>query len=330
MSDVLIHHVLGAGWNFLALAFVATLVARLWLSHRLENLAHPADFDSPDVLAALVLPALLPLTWLASSIVHLMEPGQVVDHCCAVLAGLELSASEVAFGAGIVSVMIIQFFSFRRRWRRGHRSHSDADGRERRRVRRLCETGPLADVTVRVVDCDSRSCMTRGMFRPWIEISAGLCRELDDDALEAALLHEAGHAAMLDPLRSTLLLASQILNPFAATLTRYVEAWRFGAEVGRDVDAVRFGAHPVAMADALVTAAHCQSGASLVRCHLHGGQDALEARVHLLLNAGATPLPARTDGLAVLTAFLVAGVALPHVLGARLFALHCLLERLLS
>lgn len=328
MSEFL-HHLLGAAWNFLILAGVLTVAFRAWLDHRLDRLEHPADFDAPDVVASLILPAFLPLAWLASSIVHLMEPGRVVDHCCTILTNP--SASEAVFGTGIVMLLGVQLLSLRRKWHRSHSPHGAAHGTERRRVQRICGEHPrLARATVRVVDCGRRTCLTRGLFRPWIEISAELSRQFDDDALQAALLHEAGHAATLDPLRSAIVLFAQILNPFGALLSRHVEAWRFGTEVARDFDAIRDGAQPLAMADALVTAAHCQVEVSVARCHLHGGREALEARVHLLLSGDAVSPRRRTGDFRWLTAALAVGLTLPHLLGARLFALHCLLERLLS
>lgn len=333
-----LHHLLAATWSFALVAGVLTLASKLWLRDLLARLKHPAEFDSPTVYLALVIPGLLPVVWLFSGLIHLSESGALMEACCSMLALAEASWQQWVLGSGALVLVAVQTFSLWKRWRPTHRVHQVTSFDEAsERVRRICkwhrQLRPYGD-RVHVVDCGAHVCATVGLFRQRIEIAASLVEQLDDRALEAALLHEAAHVSLHDPARSFFLLLSQIINPFSWALSKEASAWRFAREIVCDGHAVEHGALPVSVADAIVTAAKAVSGTETGACaHLCGTQmDALSARVNLLLS-GTRPVHVCGSSVrvpAIGSAILGLGMILPHLMGARVISFHCLLEETLG
>jgi Zn-dependent protease with chaperone function len=339
----LIHHFLAAAWSFALVAGVLTLASKLWLRRRLDGLTHPAQFDSPMVYIALVVPGLLPVVWLVSGLMHLDESGALMQACCSVLALSEASWQQWIFGAGALAVAGIQAFSLWKKWRPTHRAHRATSlDQAARRVRRVCQAHDQLSAfsqRVRVVDCGAYICATVGLVDQRIEIAASLVERLDDDALEAALLHETAHFRSRDPALGFFLLLAQVINPFSRALCKEASAWRFAREIICDGHAVEHGARPVSVADAIVTAAKAAANTPRGACaHLCGTQiDALSVRVNLLLSG---PKPCATNTAhecnnsakvpAIGSAILAFGLIVPHLLGARVISFHCLLEETLG
>ncbi|MGM0577760.1 MAG: M56 family metallopeptidase [Myxococcota bacterium] len=337
------HDLLGAAWSYLFLAGALTLAARLWLRGRLARVTDPVDFDRPAVHAALVVPALLPLVWLASALVHVLDTGGMARACCDGLALGEPGWRQAAFGLGGGLLAVLVPLSLRRRWRSAHPAHAHLENHPAaRRVRALCgahpRLGPVAD-RVAVVGCAGLPCATRGYLRPRIEIAADLVARLDDRALEAALLHELSHLVRRDPLQVSLVLLAQAVNPFASLLSRPAEAWAFAREVHCDRHAVAHGLSPVAVAEALVTAARLRADHPAVQgtaCALCDGDTrSLTARVELLLatDRGGRVVPERDqarESLSLLVVLSGAALLVPHLIQAQALSLHCVLEHLLA
>ena len=332
-----IHHILAAAWSFALVAGLLTLASKLWLSRRLDEIEHPAEFDTPAAYIWLVVPGLLPVVWLVSGLIHLDESGALMQACCSVLAGSGASWQQWIFGAGAVALIGTQSCAIWRRWRPTAHAHQLSDVDEAAtRVQSLCRNHPrLSGFTddIRVVDCGASICATVGLFGRRIEIAEALVDRLDDPALEAALLHEVAHYSVHDPARSFVLLLSQIINPFAFVLSGEASAWRFSREIVCDGHAVDCGAEPVSVADAILTAARAHSTPSPAACaRLCGGEpDALTARVNLLLNVEQPThdCSSTVKVPAIGTAILSLGLVLPHLMGARVISFHCLLEETL-
>lgn len=337
MSNLL-HHLLAAAWSFALVAGLLTLLAKWWLSRRLDRIEHPAQFDSPGVYIALVVPGLLPVVWLVSGLVHLEESGALMQACCSVLALSEASWQQWIFAAGALALIGVQARSLWKRWRPSHRVHRSTSAPDAaRRVRKVCREHPqLRSFAqhIRVVDCGAHICAAVGIFDQRIEIASSLVERLDDAALEAALLHEVAHISVRDPARGFVLLLAQVINPFSRMLSREASAWRFAREIVCDGHAVDYGARRVSMADAIVTAAKAASKAPHGACaHLCGvSTEALTARINLLLTdtrldfLGESSVKVPAIGSSV----LAAGLILPHVMGARVISFHCVLEETLS
>ena len=329
-----LHAMVGAAWIYLAFAGLCTLGVKVGLRRRLRQIETPQAFDTPGVFAALVLATAFPLLWLMSAAFHIGNSG-LTRACCQWLFESNGDWRQIFFLTGAGLVVGYQIYALAKRWRARHGPHgSGRSAQVRDRVARVAEGDPGLEAfaeRITVVDCADQICAVRGAFRPRIEIAADLVTRLDDEALRAALLHEAAHLRHRDPVRNFAAEFARVFNPFSPLLADEFRAWRFAREIGCDRAAVDAGARPVHLAEAIVTSARAATGHQAADCQLCGGEaSALESRVQLLLATGDTPDHRCPDqglqsfGWAAMVALLV-----PHLLGAQLWQLHCWIEHLL-
>jgi Zn-dependent protease with chaperone function len=336
----ILHAFIGAAWSYLAVAAVATLLARWSLRQRLDRLERPEAFDTPGVFLALVSTSLVPFVWLASSAIHSIEYGGFAGECCRWLTLQGPAWQQSLFATGALLLAGTQLVSTYRRWRRRHGSHDDSDEplhRARRSVREVAADTPVIEThleAIRVVRCPERICAVRGFLDPRIEISAGLVDELNTPALRAALLHEIAHLTHADPLRTSVALFAEVLNPFSHWLGRERRAWQFARELHCDRRALDYGVEPTHLADALVTVARARPERDSEHlCQLCGeGSRALETRVELLLfdaieETAENASPERD--LLYLAGTIVSAMLLPHLLEGYLLEFHCWVEWML-
>ncbi|MDQ6927012.1 MAG: M56 family metallopeptidase, partial [Candidatus Eremiobacteraeota bacterium] len=121
-------------------------------------------------------------------------------------------------------------------------------------------------------------CALAGVRRPVVVISSGTIAELDDAELDAALLHERGHARRGDQVLAALLSFFVDLLPLPATdlVAMYREAREFAA----DEHALQT-ASPDDLAGALLAFARGQRAVSAVAAL--PGETGIRRRLHLLL-----------------------------------------------
>jgi hypothetical protein len=125
--------------------------------------------------------------------------------------------------------------------------------------------------------------MTAGLWRPRAFIAPELAARLDEQALHAALEHEAAHARHRDPLRLWLAqIATDLQWPLAAARRRFAD-WRNALELARDAEACE-RVEGSDLAAALIEAARLSRGAAGV-VGLVGGAGAFSDRIHRLLDA---------------------------------------------
>lgn len=331
-----LHTVLGAAWTYLASTAACTIATKLWLQRRLQRIDRPEDFDTEAVYAALVVPTLLLVGWIVSSVGHLGGGWGCV--CCHTMAGPAADWQHALFVAGGLVPFLTIGWSAIRRWRSRHGRHARDMGREARQrvVGLMEESASLAEHAdrVEVVDCDERICAVRGLVSPTIEIDRSLVDKLGDDALRAALQHEVVHLERRDPARRWGAAFARLLNPFSKLLEAEFAAWRFAREVRCDRRVIRRGRSraPVDLAEALVTVARAHSQVEAGACRL-GGDDgeALSARIRLILSTSADGGEAPAgDWSGAFAAAFVASLVVPHLAGPRLLELHCLVEWVLQ
>lgn len=329
-----LHAIVGAAWIYFAFAGLCTLAVKLGLRRRLQSIERPQSFDTPGVFAALVMATAFPLLWLLSAAFHIGN-SELTRACCQWLLESGAGGRETLFWGGAIALVGYQCHALVERWRARHGSHGAGHSETaRRRVAEIVEDDAvLASFgdRIRVVACADQICAVRGFFRPTIEIAAGLVEQLDDEALRAALLHEAAHLRHRDPIRSFAGECARICNPFSRLLSDEFRAWQYAREIGCDRAAVDAGARPIHLADAILTSTRASAGGASTGCQLCGKQgSALESRIQLLLATDDTPDHRCPDqglqsfGWAAIVALLV-----PHLLGAQLWQLHCVIEKLL-
>lgn len=96
-------------------------------------------------------------------------------------------------------------------------------------------TGPYTTI----VDSDEVFAFTAGNHEPRIYLSRAAVASLDDDELEAVLLHENHHRLARDPFRMQILLAMKSALGYLPATRRLVRAYLHEAEYAADDDALR-------------------------------------------------------------------------------------------
>ncbi len=138
-----------------------------------------------------------------------------------------------------------------------------------------------------LVDDDQPMAFTWGVWRPRIALSTGLCKQLDEEAQEAVMFHEAAHARMRDPLQQTILVVlSEALGPLGmhALYKRYL----IGREIWADQEALRAcGGDDIPLLSALVAVGRDKGTQDSVASYV-GLAGVLEARVEFL-ETGSLP-----------------------------------------
>jgi Zn-dependent protease with chaperone function len=293
--------------------------------------------ESPWRLLLIVGPTLGPLIWLISASIHQSEAGAALAACVVDHLGGELCGDVVLFGLILLSVL---GYGVLRRARRGCDQApagpelSDAEAaiaRVRdacRRSRSLCRFAPR----VRVVRGGGAPACTRGVLRSRIELEAGLVMRLDDDELEATLLHEAEHAHAWDPCCFFVAQVALSINPLGRLLASELARYHFAREALCDKRAVQRGADPLALARSIVCVAAPASAADAPVVPALGGHGigGVRLRVQLLLGYAARPPgPVRRQApVGTLTALVTLLALWPHVMGAgALDVFHRSIER---
>ncbi len=329
MTDLL-HAALAATLLYAVVAGGLTTLAHIALQRR-AGTGSVMRFGGPNTVLLLVGPTVVAALWVGSALLHELEPGRTLAECCAPLAAeigmgeflMLCAAAAMAVGGAVVGWDVF----------RSHRAVDDLDGSRAcaQRIRGVCERSAVLapfESLIRVVEGLGLAAATRGVLRPRIEVDHTLLSHIDDQALEAILLHEAGHLRHGDPARLVACAVALGLNPLGYFLRPALNQWRFARELQCDMAAVQEGADPLALAGGIVTAARQTRGHSACCAAAADSSPAeLRARVELLsAYAYQTPpigLPERVSFVAVaLTS--AALLTLPHLLPT--FSLHCVVE----
>lgn len=329
----------GALAVFLVAVPLATLVAKgLLVAQRRTAGGLPAH-GTAAVYALVIAPTLGPALWAISAALHQSEPGEALAACLVDQLPGDSCRDALLF-AGVLTLILGH--GMVRRLRRDmaqapRLQRLDANSAQGRRLAAVCARhAGLARFAGRIaaVRGAREPLCTRRALRPVIEVDAGIMERLDDDALAAALLHEAEHARGLDPLRYGIAAVSLSLNPLARLLRSELAHWRLAREAVCDHRAVRAGADPLALAEAIVTAArqpwaartHRPGAASAAAALAGDGARAVELRVRLLMehadHAGAPPASGMPSAATVVLGLLLL-LAMPHATETTLLdALH--------
>lgn len=329
----LVFPVIGAMIVFFLAVPLLTVIARAIL------LALPTKKDgvagqvSPLRFALIVAPTLGPVIWLVSAAVHQSEEGGPLAACIVDHLGSELCRDVVLFGLVLCWVLSLGVLRRVRGEGRARPVSLSADHAASGRVRSICEghvTLACASWRMRVVEQGVAPACTRGLLRPRVEIEAALVSRLDDEELEAVLLHEVEHAQANDPLRFLVGQVALTINPIGRLLASELARYHFAREALCDRRAVQRGADPLALARSIVAAAVSKPKPAHVAAIGGHGIGGIRVRVQLLLGYASTwPGPAgRHAPIGIVTSLVTLLVALPHVFGTRpLDVLHHGVER---
>lgn len=316
--------VVGAMLVFFVVVPLLTLVARSAVALLPTTRDRVSAQESPWRFLLVVGPTLGPVVWLISASIHQSEEGTPLAACVVDHLGGELCRDVVLFGMILFSVLgygvLRRLRTERGSLRRGGRRLADGDA-ALARVHAVCQQNlTLAAFTpqISVVDCGLAPACTRGLFRPRVELEASLVCRLDDEELEAALLHEVEHAQARDPLRFFVAQVALSINPLGKLLASELARYHFAREALCDRRAVQRGADPLALARSIVSVATPDSMPAAVPALGGHGIGGVRLRVQLLLGYAASwPGPAQRRAPVGLVTSLVTLLAIwPHVMGA--------------
>lgn len=303
-----------------------SLVSRAVLGRRrAEGLA---AFGDEATFAWLVVPTLLPLVWLASSIAHQLD-GASGEVCANPHVSAAHCVDTLMLLGGLVA--LVAPAAIWHAWRERPRvvlTPLTPEHPLSARVARLVEALSWSGAEVIVARQAPAPAATIGWWRPRVVLDACFVRDADDAMIGAALLHERAHASARDVLRRVVARLCMSMNPAGRALRADLARWSVAREAWCDQQAVARGADPLALAQGIVRAAkfRCEEslcGAALLCGHDHG---ALRLRVALLMDGPAPLRPSRASALLLLTLALCAAV--PHVGPDVLARFHEAIERL--
>lgn len=310
--------VLGALALYLAVVPALTLAVKAALVLVRRRARAPWAFGSAAVWLALAAPVAGTAAWSVSAGLHLVEDK---SHAACLVGHPGLAwCLDAALFALVIAAAVAGVLFLRRRREPELRSLG-RDAPAAARVQALCAGAPdLAPFAARVQVVVGADVGVRavGAFRPAIQVSEAALARLDDEALVAALAHEAQHLRDHDPLRYFLARALLVLDPLGFVLRPELARWRLAREVSCDREAVRRGADPLALAHALVVCARRRPAPPVPVAGLSEEAAWLSVRTNLLLGyVDARPGPAAAGpgaavGLALAGALLL---WLPHPMG---------------
>lgn len=162
-------------------------------------------------------------------------------------------------------------------------------------------------------------CALAGVRRPVVIVSSGTVAQLNDAELDAALLHERGHARRGDQLLAALLTFFVDLLPLPAA--DLVALYRDAREFAADAHALKT-ASPEDLAGALLAFARGQRAISAVAAL--PGETGLRRRLHVLLNRPASsPVSLRHRSIVTLTLLAVTTAGLAPAGAAIISPIPC-------
>jgi len=329
----LVFPVVGAMLVFFVTVPLLTIAAKAILIALHANKGGSEEQISPLRFALLVSPTLGPVLWLVSAAAHQSESGEPLVACVVDHLRSEPCRDVVLFGLVLFSILSLGILRRVRSEGRGRAVSLPVGHAATARVLHIRQGHSVlarGSLRIRVVEKGVAPACTRGLFRPWVEIEAALVSRLDDDELEAVLLHEVEHLKAHDPLRFLMAQVALSINPIGRLLASELARYRFARETLCDRRAVQRGADPFALARSLVTAGGFNSAPAHVAPIGGSGIGGIQVRVQLLLGyASNCPGPPRKDApVGVVTSVVSLFAVLPHVLGTGpLDVLHHGIER---
>lgn len=275
--------------------------------------------------ALLVAPVLSPLVWFGSAAVHHAEPGMATGACLrANLA--EICLEPIAFLAVVLVAVAVGALRLAPRILPAFARAPEIDDDEL--SDRLAGLGLPAAIFRRIAVVEDEAIRTVGLWRPVIELGRQSAQDLDDEALAAAVRHEAAHVQAYDPLRYVVAMICSALNPLGQLLEPELIRWRAAREQACDREAVHHGASPLALAAAIVINAR-SSAVTPAPAALSGVAAQVQGRVALLLGYVESPPPCSCSRAGRHLALVAAAMLLvaPHAADAwPLLDLHAGLE----
>ena len=285
---------------------LAWLAVRIVAPH-IARLEHDPSWQAPLAAVAAAIPG---------SLFVLLAIEAMADGSRA--ACLETLIGRVLFG----SIILVSSFSLGRALVLGGRRSGEASTLIRWSnvaMGRLAIAATRSNVIARIIDDERPFCALAGTWKPTVIVSTGALSRLSDGELEAALLHERGHAHRGDQFIAATL--SFLVDLVPLPTTNLVAVYRRAREVAADRYALR-NAEPYDLAGALLTFAKSRviaTGSAALT-----GDGGVRARLDLLLHdVPRAPISIGHRGVLALALLTIFGAGLAPASAAVLHPRSC-------
>ena len=199
----------------------------------------------------LIAPTIIPIAWLTSSTLHLVESYPVLESC--VLDVGDCPEALVLLGLIVAVILCVCSSRILREHSPLQITHLAYEHPLSRRIDALCaQHHSLHALNVRVASNCAIPVFTTGWLRPRVIIDACFVQSADDAMLLATLLHESAHVQRRDGLCHLLVKLSFALNPASRWMHADYMHWRHALEARCDYDAIVKGGEPLALAQSIV------------------------------------------------------------------------------
>jgi len=311
---------------------ILSLLTRIRIGYFQRN--HPSfqSLHTNRLLFWLLLPTALPIVWIVFSIVHLGYSDVVhTSHESICLLNHEQFWTDEAI---LLTIMmgISLIFAIRIYLEELHQSsvapvHNPMLESRIHHIRQKLTIGSGSKVLL--IKQAKFAAQSVGIIQPKVLLSAEWVAQIDDDMLEATLLHEFAHHHSGDLWTGACLKLGLLMNPSAKLLQPSTAIWLQSRELMADQKALSYGANPLALAQSIVNAIRWQRQNPLQLhqdvhfCLSPSNTSLLKLRLlHLMDSTPSTPMPSKPASVLWMLGLLCL-LSLPHLLSIDLLdALH--------
>ena len=309
-----------------------SLLTRIRIGYLQQN--HPSfeSLHSNRLLFWLLLPTALPIVWIVFSIVHLGYSDVVhTSHEAICLLNHNQFWTDEAIlliiMIGISLIFSVRIYLEELRQSRVTLVHNPI---LESRIHKILQKRTIGSGSnVLLIKQATFAAQSVGIIQPKVLLSADWVEYIDDDMLEATLLHEFAHHHSGDLWTGACLKLGMLMNPSAKLLQPSTAIWLQSRELMADQKAVSYGANPLALAQSIVNAIRWQQDHTLLSnhdlrfCLSPSNTSLLKLRLlHLTGSATFTHSPSKS-GSFLWTLGLICILSLPHLLSIDLLdALH--------
>ena len=295
---------------------------------------HPSfeKLHTNRLLFWLLLPTALPIVWIVFSVVHLGYSDVVhTSHESICLLNHHQFWTDEAIllviMMGIALILSIRIYLEELNQSRVAVIHNPILENRIRKIRQTLSIGSESNVLL--IKKAKFAAQSIGIIQPKVLLSEEWVEQIDDDMLEATLLHEFAHHHAGDLWTGACLKLGILMNPSAKRLQPSTAIWLQSRELMADQKALYYGANPLALAQSIVNAIRWQREQTLISnqdvqfCLSPSNTSLLKLRLlHLTDSTSSTQSPSKSVSVLWMLG-LVCILSLPHLLSIDLLdSLH--------
>lgn len=247
---------------FLLVGYIFIPILSLLTQSRIEyirtNHSTHHSVNHNYLLFWLLLPTVLPLSWMLFNTIHLLYSDilHTSHHSVCVLDHTDFWTDE-----GILLLLIVSLgmASITKVYIESKISANWLETESPLQQSRIHQLFPDQSIPkIQLVTHCSVAAQSVGIFHPRILLSLDWIEQIDDEMLRATILHEMAHIQTGDLRTSTLLKMGLVFNPTKSILKSSIYLWTQNKELNADQLAIQNGANQLALAQSIINALRWQ------------------------------------------------------------------------